>query len=151
MLTLSKKTDYALIALGYLAAEAGRIAPAREIAAAYNMPCALLMNLLKDLQQNHIVRSLRGTKGGYQLAGDPHRISLYDVIRITDGDLHTTECSCETEIPCSCRVSHNCPIQSPLKAFHHKMIRFLKDVKLSDLILAGHRIDVPLELVGVTN
>jgi Rrf2 family protein len=151
MLTLSKKTDYALIAIGYLAEQSGRIASAREISSAYNMPAALLMNLLKDLNQHKILRSSRGTKGGYQLSADLHKISLYDIVRITDGDVHTTECSCETDLPCGCRVADNCPIQSPLKAFHHKMIRFLKDVKLSDLILPGHRIDVPLELVGVAN
>jgi len=150
MLTLSTYTDYALIALGYLSEQSGRVASAREIANAYNMPAALLMNLLKDLNQRKILHSSRGTKGGYQLAVDLHKISLYDIIRITDGDVQTTECSCETEVPCLCRVADNCPIQSPLKAFHHKMIRFLKDVKLSDLILPGHRIDVPLELVGVT-
>jgi Rrf2 family protein len=150
MLTLSKKTDYALIALSYLAEQSGRIASAREIAKAYNMPAALLMNLLKELNQHKILRSSRGTNGGYQLAVDLHKVSLYEIIRITDGDVHTTECSCETEVPSGCRVAVNCPIQSPLKAFHHKMIRFLRDVKLSDLILPGHRIDVPLELVGVS-
>ena len=148
MLTLSKKTDYALIALGYLAERAGRTASAREIAAAYNLPTALLANLLKDLHARQILTSLRGTKGGYRLAADPHQVSLYQIIQITDGDVQTTECACSGES--TCRVSTLCPVQSPLQAFHHKLVKFLKDVKLSDLILAGHRIDVPIELVGVT-
>jgi len=148
MLTLSKKTDYALIALGYLAERAGGTASAREIAAAYNLPTALLANLLKDLQGEGIVTSLRGTKGGYRLSTDPHTISLYQIVRITDGDVHTTECSCTADT--LCRVSELCPVQRPLQAFHHKLVKFLKDVKLSDLILPGHRIDVPVELVGVT-
>ncbi len=143
MLTLSKKTDYALIALGYLAERAGRTASAREIAAAYNLPTALLANLLKDLQACGIVASLRGTKGGYRLSADPHKTSLYEIIRITDGDVHTTECSCTADR--LCRVSELCPVQRPLQAFHHKLVKFL-----NDLILAGHRIDVPVELVGVT-
>ena len=48
MLSLSKKTDYALIALAYLAERPGRVASAREIAAARNLPAALLMNILRS-------------------------------------------------------------------------------------------------------
>jgi hypothetical protein len=40
------------------------------------------------------------------------------------------------------------PSERPLLAVHHKLMRFLKDVTLSDLVMPGRRIDVPVELVG---
>jgi Rrf2 family protein len=151
MLSLSKKTDYALIALTYLAERPGRVASAREIASAYDLPVSLLMNILKSLHQAGILTSTRGTKGGYRLQVDPGTRSLYELIQIVDGDPQLAECTSHDDCnsPSACKVSRTCPVQSPIKALHHKLIRFLKDVKLSDLILPGHRIDVPVELVGL--
>ena len=159
MLSLSKRVDYALIALAYLAERPGRVAPARQIAAAHDLPPALLMKILKVLHQQGILQSLRGTKGGYQLAIDPATYSLYDLIALLEGPVRTIEC---TDHPaheagesgaaaeeCDCRALHTCPVQRPLKALHERLVRFLREVRLADIILPGSRVDVPLEMVGV--
>jgi len=67
MLAFNKKLHYALIAINYLAQRPERIASAREIADAHNLPLALLMNILKDMHHKKVLRSLRGTRGGYSL------------------------------------------------------------------------------------
>ncbi|HWE95267.1 MAG TPA: Rrf2 family transcriptional regulator [Tepidisphaeraceae bacterium] len=156
MLSLSKKTDYALIALAYLAERPGRTASAREIAEARSLPAALLMNILKELQHHDVVRSLRGTKGGYQLAVDPATVSLHELILALEGPVRLIECASEAE-GCEhetldeaddCRVSGRCAVQAPLQALHFRLVRFLHDVKLADIILPGRRIDVPVEMIG---
>ncbi len=157
MLTLSKKTDYALIALAHLAERPGRVGSAREIAERFNLPAALLMNILKSLHHAGLLASTRGAKGGYALAGDPHQWSLHQLVVAVDGQVHLTDCSGipepAAEGPCdggsSCRIGPGCPVQAPLHALHHKLVAFLGQVRLSDLILPGHRIDVPLETVGI--
>lgn len=153
MLSLSKKTDYALIALAYLADRPDRIASAREIAAAHNLPLPLLMNILKSLHQARLLTSTRGIKGGYRIAIDPHRFSLYDLVLKVDGQIQLIDCAIHSSdgtcVDGRCRISGECPVQAPLQALHHRLVRFLKEVKLSDLILPGHRIDVPLEALGV--
>lgn len=163
MLGLSKRTDYALIALSYLVERPGRFVPAREIAEAYELPQALLMNLLKSMHQKGLLRSTRGTKGGYQLEQSPDKLTLFDLIQLIEGPIRMTDCmtpatepeggngTCGTDA-CStqdCRAKRLCPVQAPLWALQHKFVQFLKDVKLSDLIVPGRRIDVPLELVGL--
>ena len=70
MLCLSRKTEYALLALGYLAERPGRIVGARDLAVAYALPTALLMNILKTLQQHRLLVSRRGMRGGYQVGAD---------------------------------------------------------------------------------
>src|SRR5215469_1052283 len=85
MLTLSKKTDYALISLAYLAGHGGGVASARQIASAADLPLALLMQILKTLHQHGVLLSTRGVKGGYKLAADAEKISLLTLIRIVDG------------------------------------------------------------------
>ncbi len=152
MLSLSKKTDYALIALAYLAERPGRVAPAREIAEAYGLPCALLMNLLKDLQQQGWLDSIRGVRGGYRLRRDPATASLYELVCIVDEEPLLVDCAggCQAGgAGASCRMEGSCPVQAPLKAVHHRFVQFLKSITLADLIIPGRKIDVPVELVGI--
>jgi Rrf2 family protein len=179
MLSLSKRVDYALIALAHLAERPGRVSPAREIAEAYDLPLPLLMNILKELNQSGWVRSSRGTKGGYEIGIDPKSVSLHDLIIMLEGPVQTTECvsaaretvvhqaaeSCtcerddrvhattvaspESGSSCGCRVSRLCPVQAPLKALNDRLVRFLREVKLADIISPGRKVDVPLEMMGI--
>jgi len=185
MLSLSKRVDYALIALAHLAERPGRISPAREIAAAYDLPLPLLMNILKELNQSGWVRSSRGTKGGYEIGVNPLAVSLHDLILMLEGPVQTTECvgttpnaaivlqgvnaapepcSCEDDhpnrethgvessgssAPCGCRASRHCPVQAPLKALNDRLVKFLRAVKLADIITPGRKVDVPLEMMGM--
>ena len=101
MLSLSKKTDYALIALAYLGQVRGEHSPhatsesdavsARKIADKHSLPLPLLMNLLKDLVRARIVTSVRGATGGYRLAVDPADVSLLDVVQAIDGPVQMVE------------------------------------------------------------
>jgi Rrf2 family protein len=149
MLSLSKKTDYALIALAYLAAQPDRTASAREIAEARNLPPALLMNILKELHQHGMLHSTRGAKGGYQLGIDLHRTSLHELVVALEGPVRLVECAqadpaCQQEAERdTCRVSGTCTVQAPLQALHRRLVRFLSDVKLSDIVLPG---TMPIEI-----
>jgi len=142
MLALSKKTDYALISLAYLAERADQVASAREIAKAYELPVNVVANILKSLQQNKLLSSTRGVKGGYRIAGDLSAMSLYELIAIVDQTDDTCECAYDLEAASL--------QQGPVVALHLKLTRFLREVKVSDLVLPGRRIDVPLERVRRT-
>jgi len=152
MLSLNRKTDYALIALAYMADRAGQWSSAREIANSARVPAPVLMNVLKTLHQSQILRSTRGMRGGYQIAADLERLSLFDLTRVVDRAEPPAE-GAGGEPECCGRYKidesgvHN-GVHGPVHAFHHKLRQFLKAVKLSDLVLPGRRIDVPVELVS---
>src|SRR5438874_6751127 len=139
MLRLNKKADYALISLGYLAEHPDHVVSAREIAGRCQLPLPLLMNILKALHQGGIVRSVRGATGGYQLAGDLAKLSLLElsslVERAENGDEPV--------------ASNRLALHAPAQALQYRLMRFMKDVSVADLVLPGRRIDVPLERVGV--
>jgi Rrf2 family protein len=143
MLCLSRKTDYALIALGHLAERRHEVVSAREVARAYDLPEALLMNILKALQKHSIVRSTRGIHGGYRIGIDLETVSLHELIRILEGKV---EPGCDHEHdqggPISVRGGS---AQAPIQALHYKLMQFLHDVSLADLLMPGRRIDVPSE------
>jgi DNA-binding IscR family transcriptional regulator len=64
MLSFSRKTDYALIAIAHLVANEGQTVSAREIATSHGLPQALVMKILKVLHHAGIVECARGPKGG---------------------------------------------------------------------------------------
>ncbi|MGE0705673.1 MAG: Rrf2 family transcriptional regulator, partial [Vicinamibacterales bacterium] len=69
MLRLSKKADYALMAMKHLAINGDRGASsAREIAGQYDSPLELLAKGLQRLARRGLLLSQPGTRGGSQLA-----------------------------------------------------------------------------------
>jgi Rrf2 family protein len=144
MLCLTKKTEYALIALGYLAERPREVVSAREIAEAFDLPPALLMNILKSLNRKGMLDSTRGTHGGYRLGRNLESASLADLIQTVDGEgsarplveVHQDPAGHEHR-PLSTRAA--------VHALNLRLARFLNEVKLADLVMPGRRIDVPVE------
>jgi Rrf2 family protein len=94
MLRLSKKADYALIAMRHLAgAQADGSVSAREIAESYGIPAELLAKVLQRLVRSRLLVSVQGTRGGYRLAGDARLLTVADVIQAIDGPVAVTACS----------------------------------------------------------
>jgi len=156
MLCLSKKTEYALVALAYLAEQADRVASAREIAAAHGLPLSLLMNILKNLQGHGLLLSTRGVKGGYRLQADLNELTLDELVAMVDCTGHGAvegDCGCldpaQDALP---RIELSRPSgHGPVQALQLKLAKFLKDVRVADLVLPGRRIDVPLERLKHNN
>ncbi len=98
MLRLSKKADYALIAMKHLALRPDEAAAsAREIAEQYDIPVELMAKVLQRLARKGLLASHQGTRGGYQLGRSPAAISIADVIQAVDGPFTVTACSTEEE------------------------------------------------------
>jgi Rrf2 family protein len=84
---ISAKADYALRAAAELAAAGGGPIKGDRLAAAQGIPPKFLENILSDLRQNGIIRSQRGSEGGYWLARAAADISVADIMRAVDGPL----------------------------------------------------------------
>src|SRR5580658_10082849 len=81
MLKLTKKADYGLMALKYLAEHPEMPAlSAKDVADAYGIPAQLLAKILQSLTKSGLLRSHAGMNGGYALARDARGISAYEVI-----------------------------------------------------------------------
>ena len=86
---ISAKADYAVRAAVQLAAATGDGRPTKgeAIATAQAIPLKFLENILADLRHAGLVRSQRGSEGGYWLIGAPADISVADVIRAVEGPM----------------------------------------------------------------
>src|ERR1700677_3775652 len=134
MLCLSKKTEYALIALGYLAERPGQVASARAISEAFEFPLPLLMNILKILNRNDLLTSSRGIRGGYQVGRALLTASLYDLISMLDGDQPAKEL---IEVHQDEQGEEHRPLSkhAPVRALNVRLAKFLDDAKLYDLVM----------------
>lgn len=90
---ISKKTKYAMKALGHLASLYGE-GPVliAEISEKKKIPIKFLETILLQLKQNNILDSKKGKGGGYFLAFNPKKISLASVYRIIEGPIAPLPC-----------------------------------------------------------
>ncbi|MEH2256922.1 RrF2 family transcriptional regulator [Nostoc sp.] len=84
---LSCKSEYAILALLEIAAnyESGEPLQIRQIVAQQNIPDRYLEQLLATLRRGGIVKSQRGSKGGYLLTREPRKIILFEILECLEG------------------------------------------------------------------
>src|SRR5918993_2102142 len=130
MLRLSKKADYALIAMKHLAQKGGRSTSAREIAEQYGIPIELMAKVLQRLVRTGLLISTQGTRGGYTLGRGAATISVADVIQAIDGPLTVTACSTEAE---NCDQYGKCSIRDPLWRIKDRILAALATCSLQEV------------------
>ncbi len=89
---LTSKSEYALLALVYLARQPNDVYTRVEtIATEQSIPASFLEQILLILKRGRVLTSLKGHNGGYRLAKSPEQITLAEIIRLIDGALAPTE------------------------------------------------------------
>ncbi|GAC1358098.1 MAG: Rrf2 family transcriptional regulator [Acidobacteriaceae bacterium] len=135
MLRLTKKADYGLMALKYLAEQANDGAQsAKDIAEAYHIPSQLLAKILQTLTKAGLLVSHAGTNGGYALARPASEISAFEVIRAIDGPLFITSC---ITIHGACDLAGHCTIKEPLRKVNDSIKDLLSGIRIGDLVETG--------------
>ncbi|NLM28776.1 MAG: Rrf2 family transcriptional regulator [Clostridiaceae bacterium] len=85
---LSRKSEYALLALVDLASRYGKgRAKIIEVSENNGIPKKYLEQIFLQLKGAGYVRSIRGPGGGYELAKNPAEINIAEIIRLIDGPL----------------------------------------------------------------
>ena len=131
MLRLSKKADYALMAVKHLAVRGDRgSSSAREIAEQYDIPIELMAKVLQRLARRGLVTSHQGTRGGYRLAKAASAISVADIIQAIDGPLTVTACSTESE---NCGQYAKCSVRDPLWRIKDRIVAALATCSLQEI------------------
>ena len=115
MLKLSKKVEYGLMAVKFIAANPDRASvTAKEISDEYDISYELLSKVLQKLSKSNIVKSYQGIKGGYSLGKSPKEISIIDIISAIETNYKITECMEKNHSELECRHLNNCNIRNPL-------------------------------------
>ena len=142
MLRLSKKTDYGLLALNYLASEApAGVASARVIAEKYEIPVELLAKVLQQMARVGLVAAQKGAHGGYKLGRAASTITLADIVEAIDGPLAITACG-RNDDPCD--QYDSCTVRDPLWKVKDRILAVLQATTLAEM--GDKEVYVPLTL-----
>ncbi len=133
---ISKKTQYGLKALGYLADQYGK-GPVliAEIAEKKKIPLKFLENILLQLKQHHILESKKGKGGGYMLAAHPKKTTLAAIFRIIEGPIAMMPCvSLNFYEKCKDCNEKNCGLNRVMLLVRDANLKVLEKRTVYDLI-----------------
>ena len=144
MLKISKKADYALMALQYMAtvqygdANAAmrtfRVVNTKEIAEEHHIPLELLAKVLQTLAKHDMIESQNGPKGGYILAREPRDISIAQVLEAIEGPLGIADCYHEKDDHTACDQMEHCNIRTPLLKVQESIGQLLSSMSIEDMM-----------------
>jgi Rrf2 family protein len=131
MLKLTKKADYALMAMKHLAEHStvGSLS-AKDVAHAYGIPPESLAKILQRLAKAGLLKSHHGTYGSYTLSRPAHSTSAFEVIQVIDGPLFITSC---VTAHGECDQTVRCNVREPLRKVKESMEQVLKPFKISHM------------------
>jgi Rrf2 family protein len=91
---ITLETDYAVRCMVYLKNNPGKVSVLGDISRGARIPTAFLSKILQKMIKRGLVRSQKGKKGGFILARDPDKISVYNIMQAV--------CGCETVMRVVC-------------------------------------------------
>jgi Rrf2 family protein len=134
---LSKKTQYAIYALTYLAREYQK-GPVliSNISESGAIPRKFLEAILLELKNTGTLGSKKGKGGGYYLLKDPSEVNLADIIRQFEGAIALLPCvTYKYYEPCPhCVDETTCGLRSIIRDLRDEMVKILKMSSLKDIL-----------------
>jgi Rrf2 family protein len=127
----SSACEYAIRALTYMAGfESGTRLLARNVAAHERVPGPFLGKIFQTLVRADLLASNKGPGGGFWLAREPARITLFDIYRAIDGTTYLDGCAvglarCSDETPC--------PLHERWKPVRERIRNYLQTTTLADM------------------
>jgi len=130
MLMLSKKVEYALMALLHVdGMDRDHVVSSKELAEIYDLPVDLIGKVLQSLARHGFVEAVHGAKGGYHAGRVISDISLGDVIEAVEGPVHLVKCQHDDE----CVQLPTCTVRSPILKIHSRLQSFIHGISLAEL------------------
>ena len=109
---LNSRSRYAVMALADIASfNKQNPVSLRDISLRQNISLVYLEQIFSKLKKNNIVKSIRGTNGGYVLTKDPEQIKLSNIFSAVDEKIKTLQCKRESKKGCNGKltkcITHN--------------------------------------------
>jgi Rrf2 family transcriptional regulator, cysteine metabolism repressor len=103
----------------------------KEIAKKENISLKYLEQVINPLRGAGLVKSIRGSKGGYSLAKPPSEICLYDVVETLEGPLNLLECLRDVKV---CQKVPFCVTRDIWKEVSEAISKIFYSVTLEDMV-----------------
>lgn len=134
MFKLSRKVEYALMALSYLHKNKN-LTSVRDISTNLHVPFDTVSKVLQILNSHSIVGAEKGINGGYFLKNSLSTINLYDFCQLLEPQPLTRNCKHnEGKQSAQCELIQHCNITSSIFTFNVLISNFLKQISLEELL-----------------
>jgi len=134
LMQIPRRVDYGLRAVIYLAdQDPEKCCSITEIAKRQGMPRKFLEKIIQDLTRGGLIKSKRGSCGGYALARTADAISFFDVIQAIEGPLAVNACLDEH---LGCDQLPRCTMQGVWSDVQRKVTEVLTRTTIADLTRA---------------
>ena len=145
MLRLTKRADYGLMAIHFIASQGeDEVVSAKRIAEQFRIPPERLAKILQRLAKKGIIAGHNGSKGGYVLARSADQVTVGEVVRALEGPIRIVSCLAGED---DCPQFTNCNLRTPAQRLQASISDLLDDMTLADLGAAPARpVAVPLSL-----
>lgn len=127
---ITRRSDYALRICRAL--KDGKTHNVREICEIEDIPKAFAYKIIREMEQNGIVKSERGNKGGYFLNRSLGELTMYDIISTTEEDIAIVHCMKE-----ECERNTNdvpCKMHAEMERIQQIIEKEMKEKSISDII-----------------
>jgi len=128
---LTRKGEYAIRGIVYLAARPmDQVCLLSEIATAVDVPQTFLAKIFQQFSKMGLVRSYRGTGGGFLLGRPPEKITLLEVVEAVEGPIIPNRCVMGDG---ECDRSHSCKVHPVWVSVQNQVRDILNGFTLKDL------------------
>ncbi len=135
---VTKQTNYAIRMLMYCAANPGELSRVPDIAKAYRVSELFLFKILKPLVKAGLIHTVRGRNGGIELGRAADKITLFDVIRVTEDSFAMAECFENDDADCP--LVSSCALNSAWREALDAFLSTLQKYTIADLAVARFNI-----------
>lgn len=137
MLKLSKKIEYAILALKYIAENSEENCLSTKIISQNaEIPYDLSAKILQRLVRSEIIKSTQGTRGGYTLNVSPDKLNLGQIANAVEDEIQITNCMFDNATQEDCARIEDCCIKSPLNKVQHQINEIFKTTFLNEIVEA---------------
>jgi Rrf2 family protein len=131
MKLITRDTSYALHALCYLFKEKERIVSVDELVRELKVPRAFARKILQKLNKKDILKSYKGSGGGFSLNKKPENIYLLDIMKVFQGPFKLNECVFKKK---PCPEIKKCRLKEKLDNIEDSIINELRNVNLTKMM-----------------
>ena len=129
---LSISTEYALHSVLYMAVHSDKgVMLVSTIAEAQKIPASYLAKVFRLLAKAGVIRSFRGSKGGYSLGRNPDQISIREIVEAIEGRRPLFQ---SLGIRRGCKAGALCKLQEIFHSAERQMYQELENATIQDLI-----------------
>lgn len=148
MIRMTRLTDYGIMLLTLFARDAKRpMKSARDLSEEARLPLPTVSKILKLLAKNGLLAAHRGVRGGFNLARQPEKITMAEVIDALEGPVGVTDCCAPSS---DCGIEKSCIVKSNWIKINRVVLGALDRITLAEMTQPIALDTAPIEWKGVT-